>query len=161
MKNFTITIILCGMLAILTGASGPVYEWGEYTPVFMNKADLENSVSYSPGARAMKDPGKIYYKAPYIFVNERYKGVHVINNSNPANPVAEGFIIAPGCLDMAVKENILYIDNAVDLVAFDLNAKQLTQRLRDVFPTPPSPAGALYYNDPSQTDKVLVGWKKR
>ena len=149
------------MIACFTSASSPVYAWDNYTPVFMDKADLENSVSYVPGPRVMRDPGKIYYKAPYIFVNERYKGVHVINNSNPAHPVAEGFIIAPGCLDMAVKDNILYIDNAIDLVAFDLSAKQVTQRVHDVFPTPPSPAGALYYYDDRQTDKVIVGWRKR
>ncbi|MDR2498153.1 MAG: hypothetical protein LBD28_01795 [Tannerellaceae bacterium] len=161
MKDFAIILIFCGMLTLSTSVSGPVYQWGDYTPLFMARADLENSVSYSPGERAMKEPGKIYYKAPYIFVNERYKGVHIINNSQPTQPVVEGFIIAPGCLDMAVKGNILYIDNSVDLVAFDLDAKQVTQRVRNVFPTPPSPAGALYYYDDRHTDKVLVGWKKR
>jgi len=131
-----------------------------YTPVFMSRDVLENSVSYIPGAREMLRTGKIYFRAPYIFVNERYKGVHVINNSNPAHPVNEGFILAPGCIEMAVKGHILYLDNAVDLVSFDLNSKQVTKRIRDVFPEPipPDDMSYIYYNNRPK-DYILVEWK--
>ena len=134
--------------------------YNTYSPVFMSREVLENSVSYIPGAREMIRTGKIYYRSPYIFVNERYKGVHVINNSNPAHPVNEGFILAPGCIDMAVKDHILYLDNAVDLVSFDLNTKQVTKRIRDVFPEPlpPDDIGLTQpYNRPK--DYILVEWK--
>jgi hypothetical protein len=63
----------------------------------MTRADLEKSVFYQPVGRNLEDPGKIYYKFPYIYVNEKYKGIHLINNSDPQNPVKEGFIVAPGC----------------------------------------------------------------
>jgi len=132
-----------------------------YSPVFMSREVLENSVSYIPGARDMLQTGKIYYRAPYIYINERYKGVHVINNANPAHPVNEGFILAPGCIDMAVKGHILYLDNAVDLVSFDLDSKQVTKRIRDVFPEPipPDETGVInYYSRPK--DCILVEWKK-
>ncbi|MDR2233277.1 MAG: hypothetical protein LBE56_09160 [Tannerella sp.] len=134
-----------------------------YSPVYMSRETLENSVKYIPGAREMKQTGKIYYLAPYIFVNERYKGVHVINNSNPASPVNEGFILAPGCMDMAVKENILYLDNAVDLVSFDLDSRQVTKRIKDVFPEPlpPDELNFGYYNLPGRPEGyILVEWKK-
>ena len=135
--------------------------YSSYSPVFMSREVLDNSVSYIPGAREMLRTGKIYYRAPYIFVNERYKGVHVINNSNPAHPVNEGFILAPGCIDMAVKGHILYLDNAVDLVSFDLNSKQVTKRIRNVFPEPVPPDDEnfiRYYDRPK--DCILVEWKK-
>jgi hypothetical protein len=134
-----------------------------YSPVFMSREVLENSVKYIPGARDMIQTGKIYYRAPYIFVNERYKGVHVINNTNPAHPVNEGFILAPGCMDMAVKGNILYLDNAVDLVSFDLDSKQVTKRIKDVFPEPMPPDEVTFlYNHFSNRPAgyVLVEWKK-
>lgn len=134
-----------------------------YSPVFMSREALDNSVKYMPGARDLKQPGKIYYRAPYIFVNERYKGVHVINNSNPAHPVNEGFILAPGCMDMAVKGNILYLDNAVDLVSFDLDSKQVTKRIKDVFPEPlpPDETSFSYYSFSRPEGYILVEWKKK
>jgi glutaredoxin len=126
----------------------------------MQRSDLEKSVSYQAEARDMENPGKIYYKAPYIFINEKYKGIHVINNSKPENPVKEGFIVAPGCIDMAIKENVLFLDNATDLVAFDLTTKQVTKRIRKMFPEPLSPENETFSSEENREDYVLVGWKK-
>ena len=132
-----------------------------WTPVFMKRTDLEQSVKYVAESRPLKNPGKIYCKEPYIYVGELYKGVHVINNSNPEHPVNEGFIIAPGCVDMAVKENILYMDNAVDLVAFDLITRQVTQRIKEMLPEPPAPGYSFYYPIYSRPNEmILVGWEK-
>ncbi|MDR1938904.1 MAG: hypothetical protein LBQ73_10475 [Tannerellaceae bacterium] len=132
---------------------------GAYKPVYMKRADLENSVSYQPQGRKLTNPGKIYSKPPYIYINERYRGIHVINNADPAHPVNEGFIIAPGCIDMAVKDHIIYIDNSVDLVAFDLNAKKVTKRVKNIFPEPVAPDNS-YYNGFREDDMVIVEWKK-
>jgi hypothetical protein len=108
----------------------------------------------------MEQTGKIYYLAPYIYVNERYKGVHVINNSDHYNPVKEGFILAPGCIDIAVKGNILYLDNAVDLVSFDLNSKQVTNRIREVFPEPTPPDNVFHYYGSRPEGYIIVSWEK-
>jgi hypothetical protein len=132
----------------------------KYIPVFMKRSDLEQSVSYRTGAREIENPGKIYYKAPYIYMNERYKGVHVINNADPQHPVHEGFIVVPGCIDMAVKGSVLYVDNAVDLLAIDLASKQVTKRIREVFPEPISPENERYYFYDDRDGFILVGWKE-
>ena len=152
--------LAAGIIMINTSFSEPYYEDWKYTPVFMARSDLEQSVSFQPGARAIENPGKIYYKAPYIYINERYKGVHVINNSDPRNPVNESFIAAPGCIDMAIKGTILYIDNAIDFVAFDLSSKQVSKRIKDVFPEPLSPDNEYFRYRGDREDLVLVGWKK-
>jgi hypothetical protein len=131
-----------------------------YSPVFLSRESLENSVKYIPGARSMIQTGKIYYLAPYIYVNERYKGVHVINNTNPSNPVKEGFRLAPGCIDMAVKENLHYLDTAVDLVSFDLSSRQVTKRIRNVLPEPLPPEDARFYGMNRPQGYVLVEWRK-
>ena len=160
MKRISFFLLL--MTASFMGtADEPPYNRTVYTPLFMSRETLEKSVMYIAGAREMIQTGKIYYRSPYIYINERYKGVHVINNTDPAHPVNEGFVLAPGCIDMAVKGNILYIDNAVDLVSFDLNSKQVTQRIRNVFPEPVPPdefSAYLNYNRPK--DYVIVEWKK-
>ena len=150
-----------GMAAFVPDMGWMSGRW-TYTPVFMSRDVLETSVKYVSGARDMIQTGKIYYRAPYIYVNERYKGVHVINNADPEHPVNEGFILAPGCIDMAVKGNILYLDNAVDLVSFDLNSKQVTSRIRNVFPEPLPPDELSFFSYPNNRPEgyVLVEWKK-
>lgn len=65
--------------------------------------------------------GKIYYKDPTIYVNESNLGVHVIDNTDPANPVKKKFLQIPGCRDIAIKGNFLYADNIGDLVAIDIS----------------------------------------
>ncbi|MDR0544981.1 MAG: hypothetical protein LBG30_06540 [Odoribacteraceae bacterium] len=145
--------------ALVTALAGFYYSpQSAYAPVFMERQELERSVSYTT-PRDLQNPGKIYHKAPYLYVNEKYKGIHVINNANPARPVPEGFIIAPGCIDMAIKGNILYIDNAVDLVAFDLNARVVTERVKNIFPEPLSPDGYPCYVERPES-YILVGWKQ-
>lgn len=150
-------IFLAATLIISTSYTGEVYD---YTPIFMERSELEKSVSYQTTGRDLTQPGKIYYKAPYIYINEKYKGVHIIDNTNPQNPVNAAFIVAPGCIDMAVKGSIIYLDNAVDLVAFDMNMKQVTGRVKNVFPEPTAPDNRYYdiWNRPDGF--ILVGWKK-
>jgi hypothetical protein len=127
----------------------------------MSREMLEQSVSYVQGAREIRNTGKVYYRAPYIYMNERYKGVHVINVADPAHPVREGFILAPGCIDMAVKDNILYLDNAVDLVGFDLVGKTVTDRIRNVFPEPSAPGYSSNYFHDRPENYILVEWRKK
>ena len=158
MKKVFLLLVIAS-LAIM--AREPNIRKEVYTPVFMSRETLENSVKYIPGARDMIQTGKIYYLAPYIYVNEKFKGVHVINNTDPVRPVNEGFILAPGCIDMAVKGNIMYLDNAVDLVSFNLDSKQVTARLRNVFPEPLPPDDFSHYGAYNRPEGyVLVEWKK-
>jgi hypothetical protein len=63
---------------------------------------------------------------------------------------------------MAVKGNVLYVDNAVDLVALDitnLNDIRVLKRVRDVFTANNiSPDGVEFYPN---NNNLIVGWKKR
>jgi len=159
MKKLSILLIVASF--VLMGCPIPVSDEEMYYPVFMSRTTLESSMQYMEGERDMKVTGKIYYWGNYIFVNERYQGVHVINIENPENPIKEGFIVAHGCLDMAVKENILYLDNAVDLVSFDLNTKQITSRLRNVFPEPLPPDDLSFCHIYDRPDGyIIVEWIK-
>ena len=154
-------VLLLAVVAVVVTACPPYLEESSYMPVYMSRENLEYSVRYISGAREMIQTGKIYYREPYIFVNERYKGVHAINNADPANPVKEGFILAPGCIDMAVKGNIMYLDNAVDLVSFDLHSKDVTSRIRNVLPEPLPPDDFFRWRkDVRPKDHIIVDWVK-
>jgi hypothetical protein len=124
-----------------------------YEPVYMLREDLRSAVEALP-ARTLEQPGKIYAKDNFLFVNEVNKGIHVIDNSNPASPQVVSFINIPGNVDMAVKNNILYADSYIDLVALDIsNPKQveLVKRVENVFPS--------YGYEQSAT--ILVDYKEK
>lgn len=133
-------------------------QYDGWTPYFMKRPELEKSVFYSGEAKEMVNPGKIWVDGDNIYIVERYKGIHIIDNADPANPRQTGFIVAPGCMDVAIKDNIIYLDNAIDLVAFDMTKGIETRRFKEYFPEPASPAGDRYYNQTS--DMILVGWKQ-
>ena len=54
-------------------------------PVYINENEAQVVKSLPP--QAIKRLGKIYYKDATIYVNESNLGVHVIDNTDPANPV--------------------------------------------------------------------------
>lgn len=87
-------------------------------------------------ARALKNPGKIYAYGDYIFINERYEGIHIIDNRNNNNPQKISFIPINGNVDIAVKNNILYADNIIDLLAIDISnpvSPTLVNRTENIF----------------------------
>jgi hypothetical protein len=69
----------------------------------------------------IKQSGKIYAYRDYIFVNEPYAGVHVINNSSPESPVKQGFIKIPGNIDISIKDDYLFADSLQDLLVLDIS----------------------------------------
>jgi hypothetical protein len=105
-------------------------------PVYLSYNDLRNSFKVK-SAEEIIQPGKIYFKDHYIFINEYQKGIHVIDNSDPAYPQVLKFIEIPGNVDIAIKDNILYADSYVDLLAIDIsdmeNIKEVS-RVENAFP---------------------------
>lgn len=131
-----------------------------YKPTLMSRSLLESSISYKP-ARTIEKAGKIYLYGNFIFINEKYKGFHVIDNTSEINPTNIGFINVPGCLDMAIKSDIVYIDNATDLVALDISNVaefKVTKRIRNTFKEPSAPDGGTYTKTNLEEDAIIVGW---
>jgi hypothetical protein len=102
----------------------------------MQRAELSQSIKVT-APRALQEPGKIYVRGRHLFINEINKGIHIIDNANPAAPRPVSFIEIPGNIDLAVKGNILYADNYIDLVALDISNPQdvkLVNRVENLFP---------------------------
>jgi len=162
----SIPVLFSLMLLIIMGFdTGPTY-YGPYQPVFMMRPDMEQNVKLS-GPEPVMEPGKIYIKDHLIFINEKYHGIHIIDNSNPENPLNIGFIRVDGCIDMAVKNDVLYADNAVDLIAIriseNLTGIEVTKRIKNVFPQLPAPDGRSLYWEERQAmpeNAILVRWDK-
>ena len=109
------------------------YRGTESVRVTLN--ELRTSIKTLP-AQDLENPGKIYVKDNYLFINEVKKGIHIIDNSNPSLPKTISFIQILGNVDIAVKGNILYADSYTDFVALDItnpNAVKEVSRTKDVF----------------------------
>jgi len=143
-------------------------QYTQYRPILLTRESLEKSISFHQ-ADKISSPAKIYYKDNYIFISERYKGVHIIDNSNPAQPLNKGYISVPGCIDMAIKGNTLYVDNATYLVALNIgnisgSKVEVQKQIKDAFPELAPPDGRLIpekydiRNRPANT--VIVEWIK-
>jgi hypothetical protein len=90
-----------------------------YKPLYISK-DKAFVISSQP-PKSLINPGKIYMYGSLIFINERGRGVHVIDNSQPSNPLATHFIQIPGNFDIAIRQNYMYADNYTDLVTIDIH----------------------------------------
>lgn len=112
--------------------------------------------------------GKIYYKNGFLFVGEVGKGIHIIDNRNPSNPQRIKFLKIDGNTDIAIKGNILYANNAKDLVVMDisnLDEVKLLKRLPDVFPlldgSDMFPAGySGYFECVDSKRGIVIGWEE-
>ena len=105
-------------------------------PVYLEMTDVRARIIEVEPAQPLDNPGKIYIYGDYLLINEPTKGIHILDNTNPANPINKSFIPIEGNVDLAVNDGILYADNYVDLLAFDLNDLndiQLVKRVEDVF----------------------------
>ena len=109
------------------------YRGTESVRVTLN--ELRTSIKTLP-AQDLENPGKIYVKDNYLFINEVKKGIHIIDNSNPSLPKTISFIQILGNVDISVKGNILYADSYTDFVALDItnpNAVKEVSRTKEVF----------------------------
>jgi hypothetical protein len=130
------------------------YRYTIYTPVYKTLQEVREGIIMTNPVE-ISYPGKIYIKDKYLFVSESYKGIHVIDNSNPSEPKNIGFIAIPSNADMAIKNNTLYADMYADLITIDIsdlkNVKYKTV-IPKIFID-----NSWYLND----DKVIVDWDKK
>lgn len=133
-------------------------------PIYADFEAWDEIVSLPP--QPVENLGKIYYKAPYIFVNERFKGIHVFDNTDPTQPVAIAFIQVYGSEDIAITGNILYVDNYTDLVAIDisdLNNVKVVSRVEGLYTRSSKayPEGYSGYFECVEEDRgFVVGWEE-
>jgi hypothetical protein len=129
-----------------------------FLPVYKTSAEVRANIKSNP-PKEIERAGKLFIKGNYIFLNEIDKGIHILDNSNPADPKNVAFIDIPGNMDLAVKGNILYADLYIDLVALDItNPLQVSVKsiIDNTFPN-------RRYTGGFQADKQLIitDWVKR
>lgn len=105
-------------------------------PEYKLKQKVYNDIKTN-SATPITSSGKLFIRGNYIFLTEKNKGVHIINNSNPSSPVNESFIPIPGSEDIVIKDNIMMADCFIDLLSIDIsnpNDIKLVNTAKNVFP---------------------------
>ncbi len=165
MKNLfakTIALLFCAAFLFLQqgcvkDTCSKTYTYTYFQPVYKTTAEVRANIK-SNAPKAVTNPGKIYIKDNYIFLNEVNKGIHIIDNTNPASPKNFAFIDIPGNVDIAVKGNIMYADFYTDLVAMDISNPlnvSVTKFVNGVFPE------RFYYGFNVDSTKVVYDWIKK
>ena len=135
-----------------------LHTYSYYVPVYKTTDEVRANIK-SNAPREMENTGKIYIYGRYIFLNEMDRGIHIIDNTNPASPKKIAFVDIPGNIDMAVKGNTLYADSYSDLVVLDISNPvevSLKKVIDGVFPH------RIYNNWFVQdTSNVLTDWVRR
>lgn len=130
----------------------PVYESSRATEIFMAPP------------RPVTKPGKIYLYGRYLLINERKRGIHVFDNSDPSLPVNLGFLQLLGSTDLAVKDSVLYADHMGNLVALKVNdfgtiVEKARIPLRNWARGIPPPPG-FYFQCVESRKGIVVDWKE-
>jgi hypothetical protein len=130
-----------------------------FTPVYKKLTDLRAQVKSQPAA-TVTHAGKLFTSGKWIFLNEQNKGVHVIDNSNPAHPVKTGFINIPGNIDLYAKGNILYADLYSDMLAIDISDPRHISVTKFLTNTFPDKSGYDVSTNPDSIN-ILTDWTSR
>jgi len=129
-----------------------------YKAITVDRETFEKSTIIT-NAQQNETSGRIYIKDNYLIINEPNKGFHVYNNSNPETPINIAFLKVLGSTNVSIKNNVVYANNATDLIALKINAEfntvEVTKRVKNVFPEKISPDGFIHN---TKDDEVVVDW---
>ncbi len=153
-KLLAITIGTLSLSACFKDSGTRTYKL--YTPVYKAAQDVRLAIK-NDVPQPLATIGKMVIYGNYIFINELQKGIHIIDNSNPASPMNKAFITIPGCENFAIKDNILYTDCFTDLMAIDITnpaAVVYKNFIKNIFPERRYVNGFTLYDD-----QVIVDWK--
>lgn len=157
-------LTLLAIIVVLAGCADPngpskTIRMKIQQPVYMSYQALRSAVRVDAPHEVVK-PGKIYAYGRYLLVSEIGEGIHIIDNTTVTNPRYVAFVVVPGTGDMAVRDNIMYVDSYVDLVAIDIsNPEQarVVHRIEGIFPQALN-ATDFHYADPDSG--VVTGWRE-
>ncbi|MCS6821253.1 MAG: hypothetical protein NZ551_05215 [Microscillaceae bacterium] len=167
-KTWSLALLLVVMLLNLAlfYPQFPFFKDSKYEPIYASRQEIDQNINGLKPARPLRKTGKIYTYNHFIFIGEENEGIHVIDNRNPSQPIQIGFIEIKGNKDIAIKNNMMYLDNQQDLIVYNLNNYTFVQRIENVFNSYYSSVDFLTAPDgiPVMIDYskgIFIGWRKR
>lgn len=158
-------IIIAG-IALIPSIMAFQFGWNRpanFEPIFMTRSEMEQSTALL-GPRVVDSPGKIWVYNSYILIIEQFRGIHIVDNLNPNDPQNIAFIRVDGCTDVAVNNDIIYANNAVDMIGIRISSSidqiEVVSRNRNALPPlgSPEPWGDWYYLEQIPDGMIIVQW---
>jgi len=90
------------------------------------------------GARPIVNAGKIFVAENLLLIGEEGDGIHIVDNTDPKNPINLSFMNIPGNREFYVEGNDLYAESHYDLLKIDISDKSqpsIVSRAADAFAT--------------------------
>lgn len=160
-----ISLIVISFLILLIGCKDKQFK--KYTANVPVYTDFETfrttigAVKYE-GAKTIEQKGGIYFKDNFLFILDNFKGIHIIDNANPAAPLNKGYYAITGITGIVIKNQYLYVNAYTDLVVIDISSVDSPSevgRIENVFES------ALPTYDPQyplaevdQSKGIVTGW---
>jgi hypothetical protein len=168
MKKIVSLFLLAGLLLACNFDSTQIISYTVNEPVFISGNEFRNSLKITDKKHELSTVGKICFYKGYLYISDPGKGIHIINNTDPASPQIIGYIELAGNYDLTIRNDLLYADAWIDLVWFDVsNPSQptLKGRIENLFPNA-YPAVPNEYNYDYEMcragiekGQIVVGWE--
>jgi hypothetical protein len=120
LKLSALLLLLSFTQSCLEDSCTQTQEFIQLVPVMMPTSSIRQDVQTEPSFK-LESPGKIYFYQNLLLINEQGKGIHFYDISNPTSPREKIFYKIPGNFDMAIKDNILMADDALDIISIDIS----------------------------------------
>jgi hypothetical protein len=120
------------------------------TAVYADIEEIRN-VELVSAPRIIENAGKLFIGENYILIGENGKGIHVLDNTDPSNPVNIMFLQLPFTKEFFVDNDMIYAESQYDFIKIDLsdiNNPVMVDRVEYAFAEPIQNADGL----------VLVGF---
>jgi hypothetical protein len=138
--------------------SGNWYPYVTYAPLYQDREVFLTRIQSVADEVELLNPGKLMVSGSWKFVTDVNRGIHIYNDSDPANPQKVAFLNVPGVLDIALKNKTLYANAYSALIAIDitdpLNAKAV-EMIPTAFPPVYSIGGPIM----DSLGNVAVAWR--
>jgi hypothetical protein len=99
--------------------------------------DLARVDDLVESAREIEKPGKIYVSEELLIIGDSGTGIHIIDNTDPSNPVTVSFLNVPGSTQLYVEGDYIYSNAYYDMLKIDIsdmNNIRIADRMIEAFP---------------------------
>ncbi|WP_116105200.1 LVIVD repeat-containing protein [Lewinella sp. IMCC34191] len=106
-----------------------------YEPIVLAESEWRNNSFPELASESVCNPGAFYVYGDLLFILDQGEGLHILNNADNANPRPLKFIPIKGGYGLAVRNGILYVNQYIDMLAFDLSdpsSPEFLSRTEDV-----------------------------
>jgi hypothetical protein len=134
-------------------------------PIYF-EGTMEYSVIETMPARDFEVLGNFVLYDHWMFIVEQYEGIHVLDNSDPSNPINTAFIRVPSVTQITADDNALFVNFAENLVIldiYDIENIAILDVIESFYDTssfqhfPPNYSG--FFECADESKGTVIGWK--